>query len=81
MSIAQGLEKVMEIDLDILGGEPCFTEHACRWETVVDNLAAGHSVARILANFPTLTKEHVNAVLRWEGELAREAAGLEKLAS
>jgi uncharacterized protein (DUF433 family) len=68
-------------DPEIVGGEPCFTGTRVPLETVVDNLAGGHSVERILKNFPTLRPEHIEAVLRWERELAREAVGLDAKAS
>ena len=76
-SIPAGLERVMNIDPDILGGEPCFNGTRVPLETVLDNLAGGHSIDRILHNFPSLTREHIQTVLRWEAGLARHAAGLE----
>ncbi|HWD39378.1 MAG TPA: DUF433 domain-containing protein [Fimbriimonas sp.] len=79
--VPAGLEHVMNIDPDILGGEPCFNGTRVPLETVVDNLAAGVSVERILRNYPSLTIGHVNAVLEWEGQLAYAAAGLELHAS
>ena len=71
----------MTIDPEILGGEPCFNGTRVPLETVVDNLAAGISVERILRNYPSLTQEHIDAVLQWEMELAYKAAGLEIRAS
>jgi len=71
----------MNVNPDILGGEPCFNGTRVPLDTVVDNLAAGHSIERILQNYPSLTRLHIQAVLRWEGDLARKAAGLEQRAS
>ncbi len=71
-----GLEHVMNIDLEILGGEPCFNGTRVPLETVVDNLAAGIGIERILRNYPSLTQEHVDAVLEWERILAYKAAGI-----
>ncbi|MEA2642683.1 MAG: hypothetical protein QOF51_4077 [Chloroflexota bacterium] len=76
-TIPPGLDHVMNIDPEILGGEPCFNGPRVPLETVVDNLAAGIPVERILRNYPSLTQEHVDAVLRWELGLAYKAAGLE----
>ena len=76
-TIPAGLERVMNIDPEVLGGEPCFNGTRVPLETVLDNLAGGHSVDRILSNFPSLTLEHIHTVLRWEASLARHAAGLE----
>jgi uncharacterized protein (DUF433 family) len=75
--IPPGLEHIMSIDPEILGREPCFNGTRVPLETVVDNLAAGVSVERILRNYRSLTQEHVDAVLQWEHALAYKAAGLE----
>lgn len=63
----------MNIDPEILGGEPCFNGTRVPLETVTDNLAAGHSVQEILDSYPSLTLEHVQAVLRWQWDLVHEA--------
>lgn len=80
-TIPVGLEHVMNINPEILGGEPCFNGTRVPLETVLDNLASGASVEYILRNYPSLTLEHIIAVLKWEANLAREAAGLELKAS
>ena len=80
-SIPPGLEHIMNIDPEILGGEPCFNGTRVPLETVVDNLAGGHSIERILRNYPSLTREHIDAVLRWEQGLAYRAAGAESRVS
>lgn len=64
--IPVGLEHAMNIDPEILGGEPCFNGTRVPLETVVDNLAGGHSVEEILENYPSFTREHIQAVLRWQ---------------
>jgi len=76
MSVPAALERIVASVPDIVGGEPCFIGTRVPLETVVDNLAAGHTIDEILENYPALRSEHVEAVLRWEGDLAREAAGL-----
>ena len=77
MTIPRSLEHLVTIDPDVVGGEPCFTNTRVPLETVVDNLAGGHSVQEILNSYPTLRLEHVEAVLHWERDLARQAVGLE----
>ena len=79
--IPPGLEHIMNIDPEILGGEPCFNGTRVPLETVVDNLGAGYSTEEILSNFPSLTEEHIRAVQQWELALARKAAGIELRAS
>jgi uncharacterized protein (DUF433 family) len=39
---------------------------------VLDNLAAGESLERILKNYPTLKREDIQASLQYAAELARE---------
>lgn len=67
----------MNIDPEILGGEPCFNGTRVPLETVIDNIAAGISVEQILQNYPSLTHEHISAVLHWELDLAYATAGVE----
>ena len=81
MTVPVGLERIVASDPATVGGEPCFIGTRVPLETVVDNLAAGHSVREILENYPALRSEHVEAVLHWEGDLARKAAGLATHAS
>jgi uncharacterized protein (DUF433 family) len=76
-SIPAGLEHVMNINPEILGGEPCFNGTRVPLETVIDNLGAGYSTEELLSDFPSLTPEHIEAVQQWELALARKAAGLE----
>lgn len=81
MSIPASLKNLVSIDPEVVGGEPCFTGTRVPLETVVDNLAGGHSVEEILENYRALRREHIDAVLRWERDLARQAVGLEARAS
>lgn len=74
-NLPPALDRLVSIDPDIVGGEPCFTGTRVPLETVVDNLAGGHSIQEILENYRTLRREHVEAVLRWEGDLARQVVG------
>ena len=76
-TIPKGLEHIMSIDPEILGGEPCFNGTRVPLETVIDNIAAGITTERILRNYPSLAQEHIDAVLRWELDLAYKAAGVE----
>ena len=71
--VPAGLEHVMNVNPEILGGEPCFNGTRVPLETVTDNLAGGHSVQDILENYPSLTQEHIRAVLRWQQDLVHQA--------
>jgi uncharacterized protein (DUF433 family) len=79
--IPRGLEHVMNIDPEILGGEPCFNGTRVPLETVTDNLAGGHSPDEILESYPSLSLEHVRAVLQWQWDLVHEATGASSRAS
>ena len=39
---------------------------------VLDNLAAGETPERILANYPSLAPEHIPAALAYAADLARQ---------
>jgi uncharacterized protein (DUF433 family) len=80
-AIPAGLEHVMNINPEILGGEPCFNGTRVPLESVLDNLGAGYSIEEILSDYPSLTEEHVRAVQQWELDLARKAVGIELRAS
>ncbi len=81
MSIPPSLRHLVTSDPEVVGGEPCFTGTRVPLETVVDNLAGGHSVKEILENYRALRPEHIEAVLLWERDLARQAVGFEVRAS
>ena len=81
MSIPVSLRHLVTTDPEVVGGEPCFTGTRVPLETVVDNLATGRTVQEILKSYPSLRAEHVEAVLHWERELARQAVGLDNPAS
>ena len=81
MTIPPSLQHLVSIDPEVVGGEPCFTDTRVPLETVVDNLAGGRSPEQILKSYPTLGAMHIEAVLHWERELARQAVGLEVRAS
>ena len=63
-SIPPGLEHVMNVNPKILGGEQRFNGTRVPFETIVDNLAGGHSVQEILEDYPSLTEEHIQAVFK-----------------
>jgi uncharacterized protein (DUF433 family) len=67
-------------DPEILGGAPCFRGTRVPIDTLVDYLLHGFTVDYFLAQFPTVTREQVKAVLetlkgRPEADPPRIAAG------
>ena len=59
-------------DPQIMHGTACFRGTRVPVSVVLDNLAAGESAERILANYPSLKPEHIPAALAYAADLARE---------
>ena len=59
--------KWVETDPDRLGGEPTFRGTRVPVKSLFDHLAAGDSVATFLEDFPGVTGEQANGVLRLAG--------------
>lgn len=62
----------ISVDPDICHGKACIKGTRIMVSVVLDNLAAGETVERILNNYPTLTREGIQAALQYAAELARE---------
>jgi uncharacterized protein (DUF433 family) len=56
-------------DPDILGGTPVFANTRVPFQTLIDYLEDGQTLAEFLADFPTVTREQAVAAL----EEAKEA--------
>lgn len=59
-------------DPQIMHGAVCFRGTRVPVSVVLDNLAAGETAQRILANYPSLKPEHISAALAYAADLARE---------
>jgi uncharacterized protein (DUF433 family) len=59
-------------DPEIMHGAVCFTGTRIPVTVVLDNLAAGESVATIFDEYPTLKAEHIPAAIGYPADLARE---------
>jgi uncharacterized protein (DUF433 family) len=59
-------------DLQICGGEPVFRGTRVTLRTVLASLAAGDAVEEILADFPALNAEHVQAAIAFAAASAEE---------
>jgi uncharacterized protein (DUF433 family) len=62
----------ISVDPRICHGKACIKGTRIMISIVLDNLAAGEGVDRILRSYPTLTAEDIQASLRYAAELARE---------
>jgi uncharacterized protein (DUF433 family) len=59
-------------DKRIMGGETVMAGTRVPLRVVLANLAAGHEVDEILREFPTLTRDHVLAAIRFAAQAAQE---------
>ena len=59
-------------DPQIMHGAVCFRDTRIPVTIVLDNLAAGETAERILAEYPSLKPEHIPAALAYAADLARE---------
>jgi uncharacterized protein (DUF433 family) len=64
--------KRISVDPNVCHGKACITDTRIMVSVILDNLAAGESVERILKNYPTLKPEDIQAALLYAAELARE---------
>ncbi|MSQ81857.1 MAG: DUF433 domain-containing protein [Myxococcales bacterium] len=56
----------------IMGGELIVAGTRVTVSTILDSLAEGATRAEILASYPTLLPEHIDAALAYAADLARE---------
>ena len=77
MTIPKGLEGVLRIDPEIMHGALCFAGTRVPLTIFLDNLQEGVGLKEFLANYPSVEKEQAEAVLDWENNAIRQAAGLQ----
>lgn len=77
MTIPDGLEGVLNINPQIMHGSLCFAGTRIPVTVFLDNLAEGMGMEEFLTEYPTITREQAQAVLRWESNALRQAAGLQ----
>ncbi len=57
---------------DVCHGRVCIRGTRIMVSVVLDNLAAGRSVEDVLASYPSLARDDVQAAMHYAAELARE---------
>jgi len=62
----------ISVDPDICHGKPCIRGTRIMVTVILDNLAEGLSVEEIVAEYPPLTIEDVQAAIAYAAVLARE---------
>ena len=64
------------VDPEILHGKACIAGTRVPVAVILDNLAAGLSADEILASYPTVSREAIQATLLYAAELAKEKVTL-----
>jgi len=60
------------VDPSVCHGKACIKGTRITVSVILDNLAAGMSVDEILASYPTLNRDAIQAAIAYAAELARE---------
>jgi uncharacterized protein (DUF433 family) len=60
------------VDPRVCHGKACITGTRIMVSVILDNLAAGLTAAEIVASYPSLSREAVQAAIMYAAELARE---------
>jgi len=62
----------IKVDPAIAHGQACINGTRILVSVVLDNLAAGASIEELLASYPSLTREAIQASLAYAADLSRE---------
>jgi uncharacterized protein (DUF433 family) len=65
-------QEFLSSDPQICGGEICASGTRIPVTVILDSLAEGASKEEILASYPSLRLDHINAALAYAAELAHE---------
>lgn len=65
-------QRLITSDPNVCHGKACFKGTRIMVSVVLDNLAAGTSAEAILADYPSLEADHIQAALAYAADLARE---------
>jgi uncharacterized protein (DUF433 family) len=68
------LNELIAIDPDIRGGKPCIRGTRITVYDLLEYLAGGMTEAEILADFPSLRREHLRAMLMFAAQRERRLA-------
>lgn len=62
----------ISVDPSICHGKACIKGTRIMASVILDNLAGGETLDRILASYPTLEQKDIETALRYASEMARE---------
>lgn len=76
--VPAGLEHVLSIDPQVKQGELCFMGTRVPLEVLLDSLDEGVGREDFRNHYPTVDQWQVDAVISWEQNALRQAAGLRR---
>ncbi len=71
---------VITIDADLCNGKPTIRGQRITVQTILEFLSAGESTEEILRQYPTLTKDDIQACLAFATQLMGQKYSLQKIA-
>lgn len=77
MTILPELTEILVSTTDTLGGSVRFAGTRVPVQCLLDNLSLNHSVDYFLEDYPDVTREQAEAVIRWQQNFTRQAFGLD----
>ena len=77
MVVPPGLEKVLNIDPEIMHGDLCFIGTRVPLTVLLDNLDEGMGVEEFVEEYPSVSKVQVLEVVAWQQDRTRIEAGIE----
>jgi len=77
MTVPSGLEKVLSVDSEIMHGDLCFAGTRVPLTVWLDNLTEGMGIDEFLKHYPTVQRSQIEAVVRWEHDKIKQAAGFQ----
>jgi uncharacterized protein (DUF433 family) len=76
MAIPQELAGVLTVNPQVMHGKLCFAGTRVPLTVLLDNLAEGMGLEEFIAEYPSVTREQAQTVIRWEQRKLRELLGL-----
>lgn len=80
MIVPADLAKVLSVDPEIMHGEVCFAGTRVPLTVLLDNLAEGMGIDEFVRHYPTVKRDQAEAVVNWENDRLRQAAGIRRAA-
>lgn len=77
MTIPTELLRVLSVNPKVMHGKLCFTGTRVPLTVLLDNLGEGMGLDEFVQEYPSVAREQVEAVIKWEQQQAKKAIGLE----